>query len=62
VKFLEFQFECVLIALVCFKFLSYVCIDALQQGVVYDVCNFKIINYSHVEYGSPLSLTKPCLN
>jgi hypothetical protein len=26
------------------------------------ICRFQIVNYSHVEYGSPLSLTKSCLN
>ena len=60
-QFLEFQFEYVLIGLVCFKLLMYVYVDALQ-GVVYDVRRFQIINYSHAEYGSPLSLTKSCLN
>jgi hypothetical protein len=36
-------------------------IEALQ-GVVYDACNFQIIKYSYVEYVSPLSLIKSCLN
>ena len=48
-QFLEFQFECVLIGLICLKLLMYVYIDALQD-VVYDVTRFQIINYSHAEY------------
>jgi hypothetical protein len=52
--------RCGFFSLSVFLWVYFAYIDALQN-VVYDVCSFRIIHCSYVEYVNPLSLTKSYL-